>query len=202
MKTTKSQRKVDIMVKSRLAKLNKPFYVLILVISVLLSVNLVTLVFAFLPEIRNIVVWNNGVETIRGSAIEIHELYNVTVEAYCHTESASVSVSIAMDGTLTGFNTPYTFTNLTGTHTFTVPSNDTNGHPFRQWNTGEINATITVTSGETYTSYYGLQPPDWMNYFWLQFGYFGVFLVSIIGTASIIIPVPYTLLIFWLGFWG
>jgi len=41
-----------------------------------------------------------------------------------------------------------------------------------------------------------------MNYFWLQFGYFGVFLVSIIGTASIIIPVPYTLLIFWLGVWG
>lgn len=47
-----------------------------------------------------------------------------------------------------------------------------------------------------------MEPPDWMNYFWLQFGYFGVFLVSIIGTASIIIPVPYTLLIFWLGVWG
>ena len=47
-----------------------------------------------------------------------------------------------------------------------------------------------------------MEPPDWVNYFWLQFGYFGVFLVSIIGTASIIIPVPYTLLIFWLGFWG
>jgi len=47
-----------------------------------------------------------------------------------------------------------------------------------------------------------LEPPDWMNYFWLQFGYFGVFLISIIGAASIIIPVPYTLLIFWLGIWG
>jgi len=35
--------------------------------------------------------------------------------------------------------------------------------------------------------------------FWLNLGYFGAFVFSIIGTASIIIPVPYTLLIFWLG---
>jgi len=43
-----------------------------------------------------------------------------------------------------------------------------------------------------------LQPPDWI-YFWLPLGYFGVFLLSLIGTASIIFPVPYTLLIFWFG---
>jgi len=42
------------------------------------------------------------------------------------------------------------------------------------------------------------QPPEWI-YFWLNLGYFGVFIFSVIGTASIIIPVPYTLLIFWLG---
>jgi len=35
--------------------------------------------------------------------------------------------------------------------------------------------------------------------FWLNLGYFGAFVFSIIGTASIIIPIPYTLLIFWLG---
>jgi len=42
------------------------------------------------------------------------------------------------------------------------------------------------------------QPPEWI-YFWLNLGYFGVFVFSVVGTASIIIPVPYTLLIFWLG---
>lgn len=39
-----------------------------------------------------------------------------------------------------------------------------------------------------------------MTYFWFQFGYLGVFLVSFIGASSIFIPVPYTILIFWLGF--
>jgi len=33
----------------------------------------------------------------------------------------------------------------------------------------------------------------------LQYGYFGVFLLSFIGTASIIVPVPYTLIIFTLS---
>ena len=46
-----------------------------------------------------------------------------------------------------------------------------------------------------------MQPPDWI-YFWLPLGYAGVFLFSLIGTASIIFPVPYTLLIFWFGFFG
>lgn len=45
-----------------------------------------------------------------------------------------------------------------------------------------------------------MEPPEWMTYFWLHFGYPGVFLVSFIGTVSIIIPIPYTLLIFWLGY--
>ena len=33
----------------------------------------------------------------------------------------------------------------------------------------------------------------------LQFGYFGVFLISVIGTMAIVIPIPYTLVIFYLG---
>jgi len=45
-----------------------------------------------------------------------------------------------------------------------------------------------------------LAPPEWMT-FWLNLGYFGAFAFSIIGTASIIIPIPYTLLIFWLGYY-
>ena len=36
----------------------------------------------------------------------------------------------------------------------------------------------------------------------LQYSYFGVFLISFIGTASIIIPVPYTLIIFSLSLTG
>jgi len=45
-----------------------------------------------------------------------------------------------------------------------------------------------------------LQPPEWMT-LWLNLGYFGAFAFSAIGTASIIIPIPYTLLIFWLGYY-
>jgi membrane protein DedA with SNARE-associated domain len=36
----------------------------------------------------------------------------------------------------------------------------------------------------------------------LQFGYFGVFLISFIGTMAVIIPVPYTLVILFLGMNG
>jgi membrane protein DedA with SNARE-associated domain len=38
-----------------------------------------------------------------------------------------------------------------------------------------------------------------MEQFAIQFGYLGVFLISLIGTLSIIIPVPYTLVIYLLG---
>jgi membrane protein DedA with SNARE-associated domain len=40
---------------------------------------------------------------------------------------------------------------------------------------------------------------EWMHSVALQFGYFGVFLISFIGTVAIIIPVPYTLIILLLG---
>lgn len=40
---------------------------------------------------------------------------------------------------------------------------------------------------------------DWMKNFAMQHGYFGVFLMSLVGSLSIIIPVPYTLLIFFMG---
>lgn len=42
---------------------------------------------------------------------------------------------------------------------------------------------------------------DWINYL-LQFSYFGVFLISLIGAMSIIIPVPYTFVILTLGMKG
>jgi len=80
--------------------------------------------------------------------------YDVTIDAYCNTEAAQVHVAITKDGVPTGYNTPHTFTSLTGTHTFTVPEKDSKGHPFKQWSTGETNRTITVSSGGTYTAYY------------------------------------------------
>jgi len=40
---------------------------------------------------------------------------------------------------------------------------------------------------------------EWMEQFALQFGYFGVFLISLIGAVSVIFPLPYTLVIYLLG---
>jgi len=50
-----------------------------------------------------------------------------------------------------------------------------------------------------------LQLEELFNSFWqvlIQYGYFGVFAISLIGTASIILPVPYTLIIFTLSTTG
>jgi membrane protein DedA with SNARE-associated domain len=35
-----------------------------------------------------------------------------------------------------------------------------------------------------------------------QFGYFGVFIISVIGTMSIVVPIPYTVVILYLGMQG
>lgn len=40
---------------------------------------------------------------------------------------------------------------------------------------------------------------DWLKYIALQYGYFGIFIASFIGATSIIVPIPYTVLIFMLG---
>jgi membrane protein DedA with SNARE-associated domain len=40
---------------------------------------------------------------------------------------------------------------------------------------------------------------DWMRNFALQYGYFGVFLISLIGAMSVFVPIPYTVVIFILG---
>jgi membrane protein YqaA with SNARE-associated domain len=39
----------------------------------------------------------------------------------------------------------------------------------------------------------------WLEDFAIQFGYLGIFITSFIGASSIIIPIPYTILIFTLG---
>lgn len=84
--------------------------------------------------------------------------YSAKIRAHCNTEGFDVSVSIKKDGSPSGYNTPYTFSGLTGSHSFTVPNTDVNGHKFKGWSTGETTTTITVTAGGTYTAYYEAQP--------------------------------------------
>lgn len=40
---------------------------------------------------------------------------------------------------------------------------------------------------------------EWMQAFALQFGYLGIFLISLIGAVSIVYPVPYTIVILLMG---
>ena len=89
-----------------------------------------------------------------------YSTYSVTINAHCNTDGSELSVGIIEDGSPTGYSTPHTFSDLTGTHTFTIPGNDSSGHPFKNWNTGEVTTTISVSSGGTYTAYYQAVPSD------------------------------------------
>ena len=40
---------------------------------------------------------------------------------------------------------------------------------------------------------------DWMTQFANQFGYLGVFIISFIGSVSVVFPIPYTIVIYLLG---
>jgi hypothetical protein len=84
---------------------------------------------------------------------QYYTLPAVTIWAWDNA-SGWLNEPITMDGNPTGFNTPYSFIGLSGTHTFTVPSSDTHGNPFVNWTTGETNPTIAVSSNGTYTAQY------------------------------------------------
>jgi hypothetical protein len=83
--------------------------------------------------------------------------YDVTIWSWDYIDSWN-SVPITMDGVATGYSTSHTFTGLTGTHNFTIPSTDPSGHPFSDWDTGGGNIwtdeTLTLSSGGTYTARY------------------------------------------------
>ncbi len=85
--------------------------------------------------------------------------YDVTVDA-SYNVAGNVNVSITEDGVPTGFDAPHTFTGLTGTHNFTVPSTDASGHSFVRWSKPSgpfaMSTTITVSSGGTYTANYDI----------------------------------------------
>lgn len=46
------------------------------------------------------------------------------------------------------------------------------------------------------------QIAEWMLQLAQSYGYFGIFLISLIGALSIFFPLPYTVVIFWLGATG
>ena len=81
-------------------------------------------------------------------------VYSVAICAHSFSENSDVKVPITMDGLPTGFETPYTLTGLTGTHTFTVTTADANNDVFLDWEDGERTTTIAVSSGGVYTAYY------------------------------------------------
>jgi len=90
--------------------------------------------------------------------------YSATIWSWCAIEGW-LSTPITMDGAPTGYNTPHTFTGLTGTHTFRVPSTDASGHPFYEWSTGWTGTTITVNSAGVYTARYKPAPPPTVTSF-------------------------------------
>ena len=100
--------------------------------------------------------WTDRTITVSGSGTYTARYragYSATIWSWCATD-AWLSSPISMDGVSTGYSTPHTFADLTGTHTFTVPSTDSEGHPFSDWDTGWTAQTITVSEAGTYTARY------------------------------------------------
>jgi hypothetical protein len=83
--------------------------------------------------------------------------YSVTIWGWDYDKGWLNDLPVFKDGVFSGFYTPTTFIDLTGTHTFTAPIVDSQGHPFSDWDVGGSNwtdPTITVSSGGTYTARY------------------------------------------------
>jgi hypothetical protein len=91
--------------------------------------------------------------TINELLYEINSRYDVTIRAHCNYEDTDMNFNITKDGVFSGYTTPHTFW-LIGNHTFTIPNNDTNNHPFKHWSTGSTNTTITISSSGEYIAYY------------------------------------------------
>jgi hypothetical protein len=89
--------------------------------------------------------------------------YSVTINAL--DVLGWISLPITMDGVDTGFSSPHTFTGLSGTHNFTVPSIDLFGNVFVNWTTGTEETTLIVSSGGNYTAQY-YQPYDVSIWAW------------------------------------
>jgi hypothetical protein len=82
----------------------------------------------------------------------------VSIMAYCNTLDVDLSVGVAIDTSMPGYRTPYTFVFPDGTHLITVPTVDSCGHAFVAWSTGETSPTIRISSDGVYIAYYGVNP--------------------------------------------
>ena len=91
-----------------------------------------------------------GVAIVPGATVG----YDATIWGWDYIQGWQIPVPITMDGVSTGYSTPHTFTGLTGTHTFTVPSTNSAGHLFSDWSTDWTDRTITVSEAGTYTARY------------------------------------------------
>lgn len=60
-------------------------------------------------------------------------------------------------------------------------------------------APLKEKRGYTLTENALQQFAEWMQNFSMQYGYFGVFLMSLLGSTSIFFPIPYTVVLFTLG---
>ncbi len=89
--------------------------------------------------------------------------YSVTINTKYNGVNNGNSVSIMQDGALTGFGTPHTFSGLSGIHNFSVPYEDSNGHPFYEWDnkvpTDCVFTTITASSSGSYWAFYDSHVP-------------------------------------------
>jgi hypothetical protein len=99
--------------------------------------------------------------------------YDVTVAATSNLVSNNIFVPITMDGILTVYTTPYTFSGLTGVHNFTLPYTDSATHSFIQWQYLSASAkyftTVNASASSTFTATYstptytGVLPPSLMR---------------------------------------
>jgi hypothetical protein len=73
--------------------------------------------------------------------------YNVMIRSPLRNGvTPTTSVPITMDGQPTNHSTPWDFMGLTGVHNFTVPYEDSSGHPFRCWTNTFLGINVLFTT--------------------------------------------------------
>jgi hypothetical protein len=80
--------------------------------------------------------------------------YDITINAYSRGRGVEVSITFAFDGA--SYTTPHTFTNIIGTHTVIMPSQDDTGDDFLRWSdSNSTSLTRLISSGGAYQAEYG-----------------------------------------------
>lgn len=105
--------------------------------------------------------WTSATITVGGAggthtARYYYPPYNATIMGW-DSVYGGLSEPLTMDGAPAGV-IPTTFTGLTGRHNFTVPSTNSYGHLFTEWDSGETSTTISVILNGNHTAYYAPAP--------------------------------------------